>query len=142
MEPDLAARKRLGAEVRQARKRAGFSRTPEWADKIGRSDRVLLGLERGESVGADTYAAVAAALGWSLDRLYSILAGEPGNESADPDPGLATVSDDELAAEVLRRMKRGEHGGDTAATSVTHLTPREQMQQPTKKAARRDPGKG
>lgn len=123
MEPDLTARKRLGNEVRQARKRAGLSKTAEWADRVGRSDRVLLGLERGESVGPDTYAAVADALGWTLDRLYSILAGEPVLESSTASTGLASVSNEEIAAEVLRRMKAGEHGGrDTAATNVRELS--------------------
>lgn len=78
---------------------------------------MLLGLERGEAVGPDTYAAVARALNWPLDRIYAVLAGE------DPDPvvgstPLTAISDEELAAEVLRRMKeRGERGGDTPATN-------------------------
>lgn len=111
---------------------------------------MLLGLERGESVGADTYAAVAEALGWSLDRIYSILAGEPVTESTAPSAALADVSDEEITAEVLRRMKRGEHGGDTAAIEqapVSGETPaatrlprrRPEIGEFQKKAARKDP---
>jgi hypothetical protein len=38
---------------------------------------------------------------------------------------------------LLAERAGGEHGGDTAATSVTQLTPREKLQQVQKKAARR-----
>lgn len=45
----------------------------------------------------------------------------------------------ELIRAIAADTAGGEHGGDTAATSVTELTPRERMQQPTRRAARRDP---
>jgi transcriptional regulator with XRE-family HTH domain len=43
----------------------------------------------------------------------------------------------ELIRAIAADTTGGEHGGDTAATSVTQLTPREQLQQVQKKAARR-----
>lgn len=136
MDSDLQARRLLGTKVRQARRAAGFANTAKWADRVGRSDRVLLGLERGEAVGADTYAAVADALGWPLERIYSLLDQEDAQVRS-ASPTLTTVSDEELAAEVLRRMKSGgEHGGDTAATNVRPMSKGEQMQQLPRKAAR------
>lgn len=60
-------------------------------------------------------AAAADLVGWELEQVYALLEGreEPGPTS----PSLTSVSDEDLAAEVLRRMKAGgEHGGDTAAT--------------------------
>lgn len=113
--------------MRQARRAAGFSKTPAWAAKVGRSDRVLLGLERGEAVGPDTYAAVAEAIGWPLSRVYDILNGAPvrAGDHLRPVPSpLADVSDEELAAEVLRRMK-GEAGGDTAPTNMVMMSAEE-----------------
>lgn len=117
MEPNLAARKRLGAEVRQARRRAGYAKTLEWVAKVGRSDRILLGLERGETVGADTYAAVAEALEWPLDRIYAILADEPLEPAGSGSTELTTVSNEELAAEVLRRLRGVSDAADQGATS-------------------------
>lgn len=139
MEPDLAARKRLGAEVKLARKRAGYSKTIEWVEKVGRSDRILLDLERGGKVGDGTYAAVAEALGWPLDRIYAILANEPVEPAGSGSSELTTVSNEELAAEVLRRMKAGATDDRQEPTNVTDLSSRERMQQPQKKAARSKP---
>ena len=45
----------------------------EWAAKVGRSTRVLLGLERGESQGLNTVALVASALGVDAEVLFDIL---------------------------------------------------------------------
>lgn len=124
MEPDLAARKRLGAEVKRARKRAGYAKTIEWVEKVGRSDRILLDLERGGKVGDGTYAAVAEALDWPLDRIYAILADEPFEAARSGPTELATVSNEELAAEVLRRLKRtgGEVGAEGEA-ATNEMTP-------------------
>ena len=126
---DLAARRRLGRAVRDARRQAGYTNRMEFADKVGRSARQIQALENGEDgVGPDTYAATAETLGWPLERMYEFL-----DDSAAPraiPPSLASVTDEDLAAEVLRRMRSGgEHGGDTAATkdpgsgpgSVTYL---------------------
>lgn len=86
---DLNARKRLGRAVRRARRAAGLAKTAEWADKVGRSDRVLLGMERGEPAGPDTYAAVAEALGWPTARIYDLL-----EDRADQPPVTGTEDDE------------------------------------------------
>lgn len=101
----------------------------------------MLGLERGESVGADTYAAVAEALGWSLDRIYAILSNEPVAEPSQEPTGLAAVSHEELAAELLRRMKAGDGdvGRDAAPMNVTKMPSRD-LSGMAKKVAR-DPEK-
>ena len=144
MEYDQAARKRLGRAIRSARTDAGFSNREAFASELGRSGRQVQALENGESgVGPDTMAAAAKALGWELERVYAILDGRTVSESSPT--GLTAVSDEELAAEVLRRMKAGgEHGGNTAATqdpgsgpdNVRPLSKREQMQQLQTTAAR------
>lgn len=121
VEHDLQARKSLGRQIRNARKAAGLSDTKAWAAKVGRSDRMLLGLERGEAVGADTYAAVSAALpDWPLNRIYAVLEGReaPASLGSAP-PALADVSAEELVAEVLRRIKTGggRRGDESGATT-------------------------
>ena len=63
----------LGREVQRARLAAGYSDTAAWAERVGRSDRMLLGLERGERVGPKTLALVAAALGKDISWVYDIL---------------------------------------------------------------------
>lgn len=125
MEYDFDARQRLGRLVRQTRRARGLGKTAEWAAKVGRSDRVLLGLERGEAVGADTYAAVADALGVRVDFVYGALDGvdvrlaDYESIKSPTPPALTSVSDDELAAEVLRRMKNGgERHGDATTTKA------------------------
>lgn len=45
----------------------------------------------------------------------------------------------ELIRAIAADTAGGEHGGDTAATNVRELTPREEMQQISKKAARKHP---
>lgn len=135
----MAARKRLGRAVRAARTTAGYANRSEFADKMKRSARQVQALENGESgVGPDTWAAAAEVLEWPLEKVYALLDDEPGSTVLPP-PSLAVVSDEELAAEVLRRMKAGgEPGGDTAATNVRPLTKRDQMQRIQTKAARKD----
>lgn len=138
MEYDRAARQRLGRAVRAARTKAGYPNRSDFADKLGRSARQVQALENGESgVGPDTYAKAAEVLGWPLERVYQLLDDE-GVQTRSAPPALTSVSDEDLAAEVLRRMK-GEAGGDTAPTNVRNLTPREQMQQIDDEAARPEP---
>lgn len=57
--------RRLGTAVQAARLRHdGWDDTNEWASVIGRSSRVLLGLERGEQTGARTLRRVEEVLSW------------------------------------------------------------------------------
>lgn len=123
MEYDLEARRRLGRAVRAARTSAGFTNRAEFADKLKRSARQVQALENGESgVGPDTWAAAAEVLGWQVDDVYALLENRQPVTSA-PTP-LTAVSDEELAAEVLRRMReRGDRGGDTAATMTPAREP-------------------
>ena len=75
----------LGQWVATARLQAGHSDTQAWASRVGRSTRIVLGLERGESVGAKTLEAVALALGINQRVLYTILeSGYPTDPWADP----------------------------------------------------------
>lgn len=145
MNYDLAARQRLGREVRAARVNAGYSNREAFAAQIGRSARQVQALEKGESgVGPDTMHAAAELLGWPIERVYELL---DGNQPGPTSPALTSVSDEDLAAEVLRRMKAGgEHGGDTAATkapgsgpdNVTPMRSAPDMQTMQTEAARRD----
>lgn len=120
--------KRLGEWVHDARVQAGLSDTTKWAARVGRSTRVLLGLERGEPVGAKTIEAVAEALGVANWAVFQVLT--HGDATSDPwrqpdveearatyeeETGLLahrqvsaldSFSDEELAEEVLRRMRR------------------------------------
>lgn len=72
---DKAARERLGMFITRARLAAGYGDTGKWADAIGRSTRVALGVERGESAGVNTYTAIENALGWLEGTCYRILGG-------------------------------------------------------------------
>lgn len=120
MEYDLEARRRLGRAIRAARTAAGFTNRTEFADKLKRSARQVQALENGESgVGPDTWGAAAQVLGWELDTVYALLENRSILESSPPP--LASVSDEELAAEVLRRMKIG--GVEDAERSATTKTP-------------------
>ncbi len=68
--------KRLGEWVGDQRRQAGYTATTTWAAKVGRSSRVVLGLERGEPAGDKTIRAVATALGLDTRPFYRILAGD------------------------------------------------------------------
>lgn len=123
MEYDRAARKRLGRAIRAARLKAGHRNRADFADQMDRSTRQVQALENGEDgVGPDTWAAAADALGWDVEELYAILDGTQSAEPVgEPSTVLAVASDEDLAAEVLRRMRRvGEQGGerDTPAIGV------------------------
>lgn len=122
---------RLGRWVYEARHQAGFSDTKVWAEAASRSSRMLLGLERGEPVGAGTLQAVADALGvaaWGVfarlsdpdavenlgdleahevQRLRDDYTAETGKEVEDFEIlglPLRQVSNEDLLAEVARRM--------------------------------------
>ncbi|WP_328988421.1 hypothetical protein OG394_19595 [Kribbella sp. NBC_01245] len=81
---------RLGRLVRAARVKAGYGESREWSARVGRSTRMLLGLERGEPVGDATLARVAESLGWPIERIYDTL----GETSA------STKTQQELVAEM------------------------------------------
>lgn len=120
--------KALGDWVSLARHQTNYSDTQAWAKAVGRSTRILLGLERGESVGAKTIEAIAEVLGvanWSVfgilesgssanvdwtpeavERARTIYEAETGLEAdAGQDSSLLTyIPDDELLAELGRRL--------------------------------------
>jgi hypothetical protein len=77
--------KRLGTAVQSARLRAGWDDMADWVDAVGRSSRVLLGLERGETTGAGTLRRIEELLHWRPGYADVILT----DESADLAPGLA-----------------------------------------------------
>lgn len=87
---DTAARKQLGRVVNRARMAAGFADTEKWAERIQRSTRVALGVERGEAAGRKTYAAIEEALGWHPGACYEILDGVEPAQAVSPDVGGVT----------------------------------------------------
>lgn len=120
--------KALGAEVNTSRMQAGYTDTAKWAEAVGRSSRMLLGLERGEPVGAKTIEAIAEALGVANWSLFQVLdTGRRGDwgggddsqvdearrryeqeTGLEADEGAADLmrmfSDEELLAEVAKRL--------------------------------------
>lgn len=68
-----AAWRRLGETVKRRRMEQGIRSMADWSALVGRSSRVLLGLERGEPVGPDTLSAVEVVLGWDAGRASVIL---------------------------------------------------------------------
>ena len=118
----------LGDLVGTARHQAGYSDTKRWAEAVGRSSRVLLGLERGEPVGPKTIEAIAETLGIANWSLFEALDRGRANDwgastdaevaearkryqdetglEADDDGGspLSFVSDEELLKELARRL--------------------------------------
>lgn len=80
--------KRLGTAVlaaRLRRKDLGLDNTGEWADAIGRSSRVALGLERGEPAGPKTLRVIEEVLHWPTGYCDVILS----DPNADPEPDAA-----------------------------------------------------
>lgn len=111
---------RLGVAVQDARIDDGLSNIEDWAEAVGRSSKTLYRIEQGRHVSASTLRLVEDALGWDAGRANRILDGMEGPEPVRrPKPDPRQLSNDELLAEVARRMRGGEQGGDTAATSVT-----------------------
>lgn len=76
---------RLGQEVKDARKRAGYRDMAKWATTVGRSTRMLLGLERGEPVGENTLELIEDVLqrprGWASDVLSGKATVRPETET-------------------------------------------------------------
>lgn len=87
-----AAWERLGREIKTARRRGGMSDSALWAQKIGRSTRTLLGLERGEPTGDDTLLRIEEALGWPTGRCIDLL-----ESAADASTPAAAGLDPEMA---------------------------------------------
>lgn len=98
---------RLGRAVYSARNSAGLRDTKVWASKVGRSTRMLLGLERGEPVGRGTLDAIEKALGWPLGRSHEVLAdikptldrSETPNEVVSRGNDASTLGDQSAEAE-------------------------------------------
>jgi hypothetical protein len=104
----------LGRLVLSERMAAGLGDTAEWAQAVGRSTRMLLGLERGEQVGPKTLTLIEQALGKSPGWAYRYLSGqepETVGPAADPEPYAARgplledASLDALLAEIARRAR-------------------------------------
>lgn len=66
---------RLGQAVFEARSESGLSKTTDWVAQVGRSSRILLGLERGEQTGSGTLERIEDALGWPRGSTHRLLAG-------------------------------------------------------------------
>lgn len=136
----LADWKRLGTAVQAARIRAGHDDMAEWADRVGRSTRVLLGLERGESTGAATLRRIEDVLAWPVGHADRILSDEraetapdrfTGDEATDAaeqmrqqlNPSLGRFTDHELLTEIQTRMllmaSRLHAAGDASLLFVT-----------------------
>lgn len=99
--------RKLGRRVYQARIRAGFTDTQQWADAVGRSTRMLLGLERGEAVGNGTLDLVAAALEWDPEQPYEILEDVAAAKiPPSPLPDIVTpATEDDPEFEFLTRVR-------------------------------------
>ncbi len=101
----------FGRLVHAERMKQGYGDVVVWADRVGRSTRVIYGLERGEPIGAKTLLAVGEALGWSVEATYDAL--ESGKlpttfgeviETARAQT-LKGASDFDLASELERRFR-------------------------------------
>lgn len=66
------------------RRHEGLANMANWSDAIGRSSRVLLGLERGEPTGAKTLRRIEEVLHWPPGYADRILE----DQSADPAPDM------------------------------------------------------
>jgi hypothetical protein len=100
---------RLGREVRRARKGTGFADTTKWAQAVGRSSRVVLGLERGEPTGEETLELVSLALDKDADWCRRILDRENSAVRPELDPASGwklneiDVGDDQVSVRLSRR---------------------------------------
>lgn len=103
--------KRLGRAVKRARMRQqGYQNTQDWAAAVGRSSRIVLGLERGEPTGEETLLRIETLLGWPTDYAWQILRSaeppEPVNTSPAASDGrvdLTAVPIEDIFAELARR---------------------------------------
>lgn len=65
---------RLGRAIKRARmSHPTYRNTQEWASAVGRSSRVVLGLERGEPTGDETLMRVEQLLDWPADFAWNVL---------------------------------------------------------------------
>jgi hypothetical protein len=101
--------RKLGRRVNLARIKAGYSDTQEWADAVGRSSRMLLGLERGEPVGSGTIDRVAITLGWNPEEPYDVLDGVEvptwGRGGGEAVTSVGGADQDEPEFEFLTRVR-------------------------------------
>lgn len=114
-EYEIEAWRRLGKLIRRQRTRLRID-TDEWASLVGRTSRVLLGLERGEKTGEETLRRVEELLGWAEGSIESILAGgEPTLVPEQPTQGrplsvvpttMEQVPDELEDNEVLAAIRR------------------------------------
>lgn len=95
---------RLGQAVHEARKECGLANTRQWAAAAGRSERMLLELERGGKVGSGTLERVEDALGWPRAGAYRVLGGLPWRDLT-----VAAQREEEPEAGLLERVARLEH---------------------------------
>ena len=99
---------RLGDIVSAARRADGFSDTQQWCEIVGRSDRMLLGLERGEPVGKGTLRLIEDALDWPAGHATRVLAGEalagPARVATVAPSSIREASDEQLVEELRRRL--------------------------------------
>ena len=91
--PKRADWKRLGTAVQAARIRAGWEDMSDWVDAVGRTSRVLLGLERGETTGAVTLRRIEELLHWRPGYADVILT----DPNADLAPDAARALEDVVA---------------------------------------------
>lgn len=114
---------RLGRAVYSARSRSGYGDMTIWADRVGRSTRMLLGLERGERVGRGTLEAIEAALEWPTGHSHAVLSGAVVTafpvSAAGPSAELAALTDDQLIAELSARLaSRTRRGTDGTVSPI------------------------
>ena len=95
---------RLGDAISRARRAEGFTDTQQWCEIVGRSDRQLLGLERGERVGRGTLRLVEDALDWPAGQAFKILDGDTAVQPVPVPASIREASDEQLLAELARRL--------------------------------------
>ena len=110
---------RLGDAVGYARRADGFTDTQQWCEIVGRSDRMLLGLERGEPVGKGTLRLIEDALDWPAGQTTRILAGQPISPPEPPAPAsVREATDDQLIEELRRRLVERQVASDGASIAT------------------------
>lgn len=90
---------RLGAAVLAARRRAGHRDMKEWALLVGKSTRILLGLERGEPVGRNTLRDIEELLHWPpgyCDVILTDPSADLAPETKRPGKSIGALPDEEL----------------------------------------------
>lgn len=98
----------LGRLVFSARTRAGYTDTQRWSEAVGRSSRMVLGLERGEAVGKGTLDRVAAVLDWHPGVPYAVLSTGRAEVLEDAPPrsvGSVSAGNDDAPSQWLTRTR-------------------------------------